>query len=186
MDTGCFITRGVSACEVRPLVVSRPSGLAGGNRRVHATRASSSTDCWPRPEWVEIQVCRGAVPVTPPRSPCYTTGSAWFNTQIVYAWNHQTLFCRILIDSRTVVRPAGVSPPHFAIRPDVVKHGHSDDTDHTRSLYVVTVTHGDGQTRASFTARVWGHSHPPPPTTHHPLTPHPPTAAPGTHNSAKD
>ena len=55
-----FITRGVSACEVWPLVVSRPSGLAGGNHRVHATRASPSTDCWPCRERGQNQVCRGA------------------------------------------------------------------------------------------------------------------------------
>ena len=92
----------------------------------------------------------------------------------------ESLFCRILIYSRIVVRPAGVSPPYFAIRLDDVKHGYSDDTGLTRSLHLTTVTHGDGQTRASFTARVWARSHPPPPTTHTPHThaPRPtPTAA---------
>ena len=171
---------------MRPLVGSRPSGLAGGNRRVHATRASSSTDCWPCRERGQNQVGHRGVHVTLYRSSCYNTESGRGCSQPIWSYPPCSFFCRILIDSRTVYRPAGVSPPYFAIRPDDVKHGHSDDTDHTRSLYVVTVTHGDGQTRASFTARVWGHSHPPPPTTHHPLTPHPPTAAPGTHNSAKD
>ena len=152
------------------MVGSRPSGSVCDWQRPRGITGSPWNAYWPRPEWVENQVCCGAHRVTHQRCSCYSTGSAWFHTQIVYAWNHQTLFCRILIVAHERYRPAVVSPPYFAIRLDDVKHGHSDDTDHTRSLYVVTVTHGDGQTRASFTARVWGRSHPPPPTTHTPHT----------------
>jgi len=149
------------------LVGSRPSGSVCDWQRPRGITGSPWNAYWPRPEWVENQVCCGAYRVTHQRCSCYSTGSAWSDTQLVCACDPQSLFCRILIDSRTVVRPAGVLPPHFALRLDNVKHGHSDDTDHTRSFPVVAVTHGDGQTRGSFTARVGGHSHPPL-TTHHP------------------
>ena len=165
---------------MRPLVGSRPSGSVCDWQRPRGITGSPWNAYWPRPEWVENQVCCGAYRVTHQRCSCYSTGSAWSHTQLVCACDPQSLFCRILIDSRTVVRPAGVSPPYFAIRLDDVKHGYSDDTGLTRSLHLTTVTHGDGQTRASFTARAWARSHPPPPTTHTPHThaPRPtPTAA---------
>ena len=162
------------------MVGSRPSGSVCDWQRPHGITGSPWNAYWPRPEWVENQVCCGAYRVTHQRCSCYSTGSAWSDTQLVCACDPQSLFCRILIYSRIVVRPAGVSPPYFAIRLDDVKHGYSDDTGLTRSLHLTTVTHGDGQTRASFTARVWARSHPPPPTTHTPHThaPRPtPTAA---------
>ena len=102
------ITRVFEVAAVRPLVRSRPSGSVCDWQRPRGITGSPWNAYWPRPEWVENQVCCGAHRVTHQRCSCYSTGSAWFHTQIVYEWNPRSLFCRNLIDSRTLSRPAGV------------------------------------------------------------------------------